>query len=166
MDLKSTNASPVLADPSPMNKSRLGIHSNILPSGSSFSRKKPGKLDDVRSNGWLDAMQSSSPPHKRVKDFNILDFEAQVAYQSWMVRLVFLSLFPIVLIILTSLYIFVISSQIRYPSALNSFQTIMNRARNRKLVVFLDYDGTLSPIVDDPDRAFMSSDVKTYSAFE
>lgn len=91
MDLKSTNASPVLADPSPMNNSRLGIHSNIMScsqSGSSFSRKKPGKLDDVRSNGWLDAMQSSSPPHKRVKDFSTVDFEAEVAYQSWIVSLI------------------------------------------------------------------------------
>jgi len=25
--------------------------------------------------------------------------------------------------------------------------------------MFLDYDGTLSPIVDDPDRAFMSDEV-------
>lgn len=35
----------------------------------------------------------------------------------------------------------------------------MDRAKNRKLVMFLDYDGTLSPIVDDPDRAFMSNEV-------
>lgn len=35
----------------------------------------------------------------------------------------------------------------------------MTKAKNRKIVVFLDYDGTLSPIVDDPDRAFMSADV-------
>lgn len=37
----------------------------------------------------------------------------------------------------------------------------MTRARNRKIVVFLDYDGTLAPIVDDPDRAFMSADVSS-----
>lgn len=37
----------------------------------------------------------------------------------------------------------------------------MNRARNRRTVMFLDYDGTLSPIVDDPDRAFMSADVSS-----
>ncbi|KAL0395327.1 UNVERIFIED_CONTAM: putative trehalose-phosphate phosphatase F [Sesamum latifolium] len=146
MDLKSTNASPVLADPAPINKSRLGIHSSLLPysqSGSSFStsvltRKKPAKLDDVQSNGWLDEMQSSSPPRKKaLKDTNSIDIvsdEADIAYQSWLVR---------------------------YPSALNSFQTLMDRARNRKLVMFLDYDGTLSPIVDDPDRAFMSSEMRS-----
>lgn len=27
--------------------------------------------------------------------------------------------------------------------------------------MFLDYDGTLSPIVDDPDRAFMSDEVSS-----
>lgn len=35
----------------------------------------------------------------------------------------------------------------------------MNYAKKKKVVMFLDYDGTLSPIVDDPDRAFMSADV-------
>lgn len=147
MELKSTKASPVLADPVPVNK-RLGIHSGLLPcsqsgpsfssNGSSIPRKKPGKLDDVCSNGWLDAMKSSSPPRKKVlKDFNFVDLvpdDGDAAYESW---------------------------KIRYPSALNSFQTISSRARNRKLVVFLDYDGTLSPIVDDPDRAFMSDDMRS-----
>ncbi|RZR94919.1 hypothetical protein BHM03_00023690 [Ensete ventricosum] len=32
-------------------------------------------------------------------------------------------------------------------------------AKKKLVVVFLDYDGTLSPIVDDPDRAFMSDSV-------
>ncbi|KAK4486400.1 hypothetical protein RD792_009074 [Penstemon davidsonii] len=149
MDVKSTNASAILADPAPMNKSRLGIFSRLFPysqSGPSIStngvhsvtRKKPAKLDDVRSNGWLDAMKSSSPPRKKVhKEFNTIDIvsdDSEIAYQSWMIK---------------------------YPSALNSFKIIMNRARNRKLVMFLDYDGTLSPIVDDPDRAFMSSNMRS-----
>ncbi|KAG8374755.1 hypothetical protein BUALT_Bualt10G0028800 [Buddleja alternifolia] len=54
---------------------------------------------------------------------------------------------------------------IRYPSALNSFHIIMDCAKNRKLMIFLDYDGTLSPIVDDPDRAFISSNVRIYPEF-
>ncbi|KAK2649141.1 hypothetical protein Ddye_016630 [Dipteronia dyeriana] len=70
MELKSNYTSPVLTDPSPLNKSRLGIHSSLMPFsqagvGPSFSgkyvtvtRKKPAKLDDVTSNGWLDAMKS------------------------------------------------------------------------------------------------------------
>lgn len=43
-----------------------------------------------------------------------------------------------------------------HPSALRVFQDIRNAAKGNQIVVFLDYDGTLSPIVNDPDRAFMS----------
>lgn len=100
--MNSTKASPVLTDPAPLNKSRLGIHSAVLPyskSGTSFSatmltipRKKPGKLDDVRSNGWLDSMKSSSPPRKKIlKDLSveIVTDDADVDYVSWMVYLHF-----------------------------------------------------------------------------
>ena len=38
----------------------------------------------------------------------------------------------------------------------------MKELPRKKIVVFLDYDGTLSPIVDDPDRAFMSPEVNYY----
>lgn len=148
MDLKSNHSSPVLTDPAPMNKSRLGIHSALLPysqPGAAFSsgmcitipRKKSGKIDDVRSNGWLDAMKSSSPPRKKyIKDVNIevpLD-DSDIAYRSWMLK---------------------------YPSAINSFEQFAKHARDKKIVVFLDYDGTLSPIVDDPDRAFMSNAMRS-----
>ncbi|XP_047973055.1 probable trehalose-phosphate phosphatase 3 isoform X2 [Salvia hispanica] len=44
-----------------------------------------------------------------------------------------------------------------HPSALTWFNETTGEAmRGKKIVVFLDYDGTLSPIVNDPDRAFMS----------
>lgn len=95
MDIESNHSSPVLTDPAPINKSRLGIHSNLLsyaPSGGSLSsskyrnvnipRKKPGKLDEVCSNACLDAMKSSSPPRKKlIKD------GADTAYGTWMVML-------------------------------------------------------------------------------
>lgn len=55
--------------------------------------------------------------------------------------------------------------QLKHPSALSSFQQIMNHARNKKIVMFLDYDGTLSPIVNDPDRAFMSDEVSVISLY-
>uniref|UniRef100_A0A7N0V7U1 Trehalose 6-phosphate phosphatase n=1 Tax=Kalanchoe fedtschenkoi TaxID=63787 RepID=A0A7N0V7U1_KALFE len=47
------------------------------------------------------------------------------------------------------------------PSALASFEKISNLAKNKKIVVFLDYDGTLSPIVNDPDQAYMSTDMRS-----
>ncbi|CAM8986592.1 unnamed protein product [Rhodiola kirilowii] len=44
----------------------------------------------------------------------------------------------------------------QHPSALDKFDQIISAAKGKQIVMFLDYDGTLSPIVDDPDRAFMS----------
>lgn len=46
-----------------------------------------------------------------------------------------------------------------HPSAITSFDQLVSKANGKSIVVFLDYDGTLSPIVDDPDRAFMSDEV-------
>ncbi|XP_019200454.1 PREDICTED: probable trehalose-phosphate phosphatase 2 [Ipomoea nil] len=44
----------------------------------------------------------------------------------------------------------------KHPPALSSFEGMMRGAKGKRIVVFLDYDGTLSPIVNDPDKAFMS----------
>lgn len=97
MDLKSNHTAPVLADPAPINKSRLGVHSSILPySSGAFSPdlllnipwKKTGILDDVRANSWLDAMKASSPPHRKImKDSNNdpASTDADVAYRTWLV---------------------------------------------------------------------------------
>ncbi|XP_030545259.2 probable trehalose-phosphate phosphatase C [Rhodamnia argentea] len=52
------------------------------------------------------------------------------------------------------------SWNIHHPSALKMFDLITNAAKGKEIVIFLDYDGTLSPIVEDPDRAFMSSQMK------
>lgn len=49
---------------------------------------------------------------------------------------------------------------LKYPSALISFEHIMNNAKGKKIALFLDYDGTLSPIVDNPDHAFMTEDMR------
>ncbi|KAG2715637.1 hypothetical protein I3843_03G089500 [Carya illinoinensis] len=141
MDLKSSRAASVLTDPGPINKSRLCMHSSVLPYSpprAAFSpgllliipRKKTGILDDFRTSSWLDAMKSSSPPPKiaATKD-EYSSTEADVAYNAWMAK---------------------------YPSALESFEQIANHAKGKRIALFLDYDGTLSPIVDNPDCAFMS----------
>uniref|UniRef100_A0A7C9EPC3 Trehalose 6-phosphate phosphatase n=1 Tax=Opuntia streptacantha TaxID=393608 RepID=A0A7C9EPC3_OPUST len=147
--MMSGQSSPVLTDASPIKESRVGIHPSFIPysqSGTSFStgmyipipKKKPSKLEDVLSNGWLDAMKASSPPRKRLflKDFNVgvPSDDAEVAYSSWMIK---------------------------HPSALSSFEQITNFANGKKVAIFLDYDGTLSPIVDDPDRALMSDEMRS-----
>ncbi|XP_002513579.2 probable trehalose-phosphate phosphatase C [Ricinus communis] len=49
---------------------------------------------------------------------------------------------------------------VEHPSALSLFDQMMKAAKGKKIVVFLDYDGTLSPIVDNPDLAFMSDEMR------
>ncbi|KAL9312890.1 hypothetical protein ACSQ67_018342 [Phaseolus vulgaris] len=48
----------------------------------------------------------------------------------------------------------------RHPSALKSFERLMKAAIGKRIIIFLDYDGTLSPIVNDPERAFMSDEMR------
>jgi hypothetical protein len=56
--------------------------------------------------------------------------------------------------------------QDKHPSALssNSLDRLLKLAKSKQIVIFLDYDGTLSPIVDDPDKAFMSDEVNILSS--
>ncbi|KAH9670002.1 putative trehalose-phosphate phosphatase J [Citrus sinensis] len=49
---------------------------------------------------------------------------------------------------------------IRHPSALDMFHEITEASKGKQIVMFLDYDGTLSPIVENPDRAFMSGKMR------
>ncbi|KAK7379461.1 hypothetical protein VNO80_04922 [Phaseolus coccineus] len=49
---------------------------------------------------------------------------------------------------------------LHHPSALDMFDQIMDASKGKQIVMFLDYDGTLSPIVEDPDRAFMSHSMR------
>ncbi|PKA48430.1 Trehalose-phosphate phosphatase A [Apostasia shenzhenica] len=152
MDLKPNCNSPVLTDQIPVNKPTLGMSSSLtpysppsatFPSGLylTIPRRKPlsGKLDEAHTCGWLDAMKSSSPPCKRLvkdKSFDsILEEDgSNASYCTWLSK---------------------------YPSALTSFEQITNYAKGKQIALFLDYDGTLSPIVDNPDRAFMSSAMRT-----
>ncbi|KAH9690781.1 putative trehalose-phosphate phosphatase D [Citrus sinensis] len=53
-----------------------------------------------------------------------------------------------------------INAWARHPSALSKFEEIVNASKGKKIVMFLDYDGTLAPIVEDPDRAFMTNEMR------
>ncbi|CAN0891560.1 Trehalose-phosphate phosphatase A [Linum grandiflorum] len=145
MDFKSNHTAPVLTDSAPIANSRL--HSPLLTcttSGATFStnllltvpRKKAGLLDDVRTSSWLDAMKASSPPPRRLtKDQNNFHTSPDdCGYSNWLVN---------------------------YPSALAYFDQIAKIASGKRIALFLDYDGTLSPIVDNPDCAFMSNEMRS-----
>lgn len=43
---------------------------------------------------------------------------------------------------------------------LNSFDRFLEKVSGKRVVVFLDYDGTLTPIVSNPDHAFMSPSMR------
>lgn len=150
MDLK-TNHTPRIADTATLTRTRsrlgAGAPSSLSCSPTNTStflhgpsltipRKKIGILDDVRSNGWLDAMRSSSPTHKKISmdiGHGVASSEADAAYLTWLLE---------------------------FPSAIGAFEQITNLAKGKKIALFLDYDGTLSPIVDNPERAFMSENMR------
>ncbi|XP_028756541.1 probable trehalose-phosphate phosphatase C isoform X1 [Neltuma alba] len=52
------------------------------------------------------------------------------------------------------------SGILHHPSALNVFDQIIYKSRGKKIITFLDYDGTLSPIVADPEKAFMTEKMR------
>ncbi|KAL9274695.1 putative trehalose-phosphate phosphatase J [Drosera capensis] len=96
------------------------------------------KLETAQKiNAWVDSMRASSPTsHVRAATptrSNHKLLQQQNNENSWMIH---------------------------HPSALEKFEKIMNESKGQQIVMFLDYDGTLSPIVDDPERAFMSDEMR------
>jgi alpha,alpha-trehalase len=49
----------------------------------------------------------------------------------------------------------------RLPDALDSFSTVRSEIGNHPVAVFLDYDGTLTPIVDRPELAQLAAPMRT-----
>ncbi|CAI9109409.1 OLC1v1009226C1 [Oldenlandia corymbosa var. corymbosa] len=80
----------------------------------------------AKINAWVDSMRASSPTHLKSTP-SLLSVDD--VHDSWTQQ---------------------------HPSALEMFEQITNASKGKQIVMFLDYDGTLSPIVEDPDRAFMS----------
>ncbi|XP_074556291.1 putative trehalose-phosphate phosphatase 6 isoform X2 [Curcuma longa] len=84
------------------------------------------------AGGWVESMKASSPTHAKaaaaLAAAPALEYE-QLELAAWTRR---------------------------HPSALSEFEQIMRASNGKQIAMFLDYDGTLSPIVDDPDSAFMT----------
>ncbi|CAL4915485.1 unnamed protein product [Urochloa decumbens] len=145
MDLKTGLSSPVIADHLPTIALPAAVMTFTTPTsfpspGLCLNTTKkiplPGKIEEVRATGWLDLMMASSPTRKRqvkdvVSDTQTGDVDLQ--YHNWTVD---------------------------YPSALTSFEAITDLAASKRLALFLDYDGTLSPIVDNPANALMSDEMR------
>ncbi|KAK6923440.1 Trehalose-phosphatase [Dillenia turbinata] len=91
-----------------------------------------------RINAWLDSMRASSPTHAKSttsSQTNTMNTTNDHEHEQS-------------------------SLMVRQPSALKMFDQITNASKGKQIVMFLDYDGTLSPIVEDPDRAFMSDEMR------
>ncbi|KAJ4889625.1 putative trehalose-phosphate phosphatase C [Raphanus sativus] len=47
-----------------------------------------------------------------------------------------------------------------HPSALDMFDKIMSDAEGKQIIMFLDYDGTLSQIIEDHDNAYVTDEMR------
>ncbi|KAJ8471211.1 hypothetical protein OPV22_025554 [Ensete ventricosum] len=85
-----------------------------------------------RATSWIESMKASSPSQLSPAAAPVLATHGE-DYDGWVKR---------------------------HPSALHNFDELMAASKGKQIVMFLDYDGTLSPIVDDPDRAYMSDEMR------
>ncbi|XXG87493.1 hypothetical protein AAC387_Pa11g2166 [Persea americana] len=140
-----TKQNVVVRDTRAVAKSALNMAITVVPQSAAskpphptgryiaISRKKVIKkleIERSRINAWVDSMRASSPTHLRP---TVRVSVTTDDHASWILR---------------------------HPSALRMFDQIINSSKGKQIVMFLDYDGTLSPIVDDPDRAFMSEQMR------
>ncbi|KAJ3695804.1 hypothetical protein LUZ60_001181 [Juncus effusus] len=88
------------------------------------------EMSGARLNSWMESMKASSPTHAKAA---AVFSSIDDERTSWMRK---------------------------HPSALGKFEQIISASKGKQIVMFLDYDGTLSPIVDDPDMAFMSESMR------
>lgn len=130
----------------------------------SISRKKLLKNLEIngaqRINSWVDSMRASSPTHIKSTPPSLTE-----DHSSWMVSqdsTLKISLFgqnQPSSDFSGNVGVVYSKKKVHHPSALDMFEQIIDASKGKQIVMFLDYDGTLSPIVDDPDRAFMSDKV-------
>lgn len=105
---------------------------NITISRSKLLKQlETGGVTEGRITAWVDSMRASSPT--RIRPTPSLVTSKDDGLGSWMMN---------------------------HPSALKMFEEITNASKGKQIVMFLDYDGTLSPIVDDPDCAYMSESMR------
>ncbi|KMZ57167.1 putative trehalose-phosphate phosphatase [Zostera marina] len=85
----------------------------------------------IKKNAWVDSMRASSSINRH--NHTMATSALSPPMPAWMIQ---------------------------HPSALDMFDNIVKASIGKRIAMFLDYDGTLSPIVNDPDRAFMSDSMR------
>ncbi|MCO5613328.1 hypothetical protein L7F22_067604 [Adiantum nelumboides] len=119
--------------------SNAGSHTTpTAPTGPGYAlpkRRLPlRKVENASVTGWLEAMKDSSPPRTRCHlPVDAFAKSADMEYKSWMAN---------------------------HPSAVENFEKLIEAAMGKRIFVFLDYDGTLSPIVENPECAFMPDEMR------
>ena len=131
---------------------------------------------------WVEAMRASSPTRSRPGDTDVDELTAWMvselfstyllptllpsllataaSFSRCMAAAASSALAPGLCVLTFSLAsLLVMIEQRKHPSALGKFEQIAAASKGKKIVMFLDYDGTLSPIVANPDAAYMSDAV-------
>uniref|UniRef100_A0A1J3EAU4 Trehalose 6-phosphate phosphatase n=1 Tax=Noccaea caerulescens TaxID=107243 RepID=A0A1J3EAU4_NOCCA len=113
---------------------------SLFSSGGGRSISIPRKMlvqkleADPTINSWIEAMRASSPTRTRPGNISSLpESDEEEEDSSWIAQ---------------------------HPSALNMFEKIAEASKGKQIVMFLDYDGTLSPIVENPDKAYMTPEMR------
>nr|XP_009390913.1 PREDICTED: probable trehalose-phosphate phosphatase 6 [Musa acuminata subsp. malaccensis] len=141
-ELAVTTVMAVVADPAAHRSALLQPRSSALGVRCARYKRFLSQLDmgsggggGARISAWVDSMRASSPTHVKAAAMLSASFAAShdEDYNNRVKQ---------------------------HPSALSVFEDIVAASKGKQIVVFLDYDGTLSPIVDDPDRAFISNAMK------
>ncbi|CAL9170389.1 unnamed protein product [Musa hybrid cultivar] len=138
-ELAVTTVMAVVEDPAAHRSALLPPRSSALGVRCARYKRFLSQLDmgsggggGARISAWVDSMRASSPTHVKAAAMLSASFAAShdEDYNNRVKQ---------------------------HPSALSVFEDIVAASKGKQIVVFLDYDGTLSPIVDDPDRAFISN---------
>ncbi|XP_024541253.1 probable trehalose-phosphate phosphatase C isoform X1 [Selaginella moellendorffii] len=175
MAVSSKRSNAMLADPGAAFTSKfsdmpdsslslLGSSSSLFPYCSSSApfaatQQRIGacRYENGRISSWIEAMRASSPsrgaPVKDEQSNNVNSSSSSSSSSSSNIS--------------SSNHLKHVTAESPYaewleghPSALDSFGNMMEGAKKKKVAIFLDYDGTLSPIVENPEQAFMSDEMR------
>ena len=107
-------------------------------------------------HAWIDSMRTSSPTHIKLLPFY---FFSKQQLNSWIISDLHIALFHKLLMSLSSYNVFLYFRQMQYPSAYKCSRRSHKLQEGNNCNVSWLWRHSLSPIVDDLDKAFISSKV-------